>query len=184
MLAIDTEIPQKLRQRFKKAYSATWPLVPDADTFYAVIKQVYFNNRLRTSAGRALQEKYCDAYWYIELNPKYYNAYGLERIVGTYLHELANVAAWLFYGEPGHSKNFKRFCEPFGGTINIGQGSRSPAANLTNKYLEATPKWRYTCPVCGQSCTRVRLIPAKKIQQAHCVKCQTPVKRFILKQLR
>lgn len=184
MLTIDTEIPQKLRQRFKKDYSAICSLVPESETFYAVIKHVYFNNRLRTSAGRALQERYCDGYWYIELNPNYYQAYGLERIIGTYLHELAHVAAWVFYGELGHSENFKHLCEEFGGTMNIGQGSRSPAANVTNKYLEATPKWRYTCPVCGQFFTRVRRITAKKIKQAYCVTCQTPAKKFWLHQLR
>ena len=184
MLAIDTAIPKAIRRRFKKEYTGVCPLTPDPDTFYAVTKHVYFNNRLRTSAGRALQDKYYREWWSIELNPKYYHAYGLERVVGTYLHELAHVAAWVFYGEPGHTKNFKRICEEFGGTMNVGQGRQSPAANVTNDYLEITPKWRYRCPVCGQSFTRARRIPAKKINHAHCVNCQTSAKKFLLYQLR
>ena len=151
MLAVDTAIPKDLRQRLKREYSIICPLTPDSETFYSTIKHVYFNNRLRTSAGRAVQERYSQVWWYVELNPKYYQAYGLERIVGTYLHELAHVAAWVFYGEPGHTKKFKRFCELFGGTMNQGQGRNSPPVNITHEYLETPPKWRYTCPVCGQS---------------------------------
>lgn len=184
MLAIDTDIPKKIRQRFKKEYSAIWSLVPDSNKFYAVMKHVYFNNRLRTSAGRALQDGYWHDYWYIELNPKYYQTYGLERVIGTYRHELAHVASWVFYREPGHSKNFKRLCERFGGTMNPSQGNSSPSDNVTNKFLETTPKWRYTCPGCGQSFTRRQRISVKKIKQAYCVTCLTSAKKFGLEQLR
>lgn len=184
VLVIDNAIPQRVRQRLKKEYTAICPLTPDWDAFYSIIKHVSFNNRLRTSAGRAVRERCCREHWHIELNPKYYQAYGLERVVGTYLHELAHVAAHVFYGDLGHSKNFKRLCDEFGGTMNPGQGSRSPAANVTSDFLEILPKWRYSCPGCGQSFIRIRRISARKIQQAYCVKCQTPARMFLFKQLR
>lgn len=108
MITFDKSISKAIRQRLQKEYTAIYPLTPDPKSFYSVIKHVYFSNRLRTSAGRAIQKKQRPNQWIIELNPKYYHSYGLERIVGTYLHELAHVAAWVFYGEHGHSKNFNR----------------------------------------------------------------------------
>ena len=183
MITINTTISKAIRQRLQKEYSAICPLTPHPDSFYAVTKHVYFNNRLRTSAGRAIKEKHRQDYWYIELNPKYYQAYGLERVVGTYRHELAHVGTWLFYGELGHSNNFKRICAQFGGTMNPNQARQSHTAHVTNKYLEATPKWRYICPGCGQTFTRVRRIPVKRMKQSCCVKCQTPAKKFSLHQL-
>ena len=184
MLTIDTHMPKKIRKRLKEEYSTICSRVPDSKKFYAVIKHVHCNNRLRTSAGRAVQKKYSLDYWYIELNPKYYQAYGLKRVIGTYRHELAHVAAWVFYGEPGHTNNFKRLCELFGGTMNPSQGKHSTQAYVTNEFLETTPKWRYTCPGCGVSFPRKQRVSAKKIKHAYCVKCHTPARKFRLEQLR
>lgn len=184
MLAIDTEIFPGIRQRLKEEYSAICSLVPDSEAFYAVIKHVCFNNRLRTSAGRAVQEKLNRNYWHIELNPKYYRVYGLERVIGTYRHELAHVAAWVFYRDPGHTRNFKSLCELFGGTMNPGQARHGASANGTTKYLSTTPKWRYTCPSCGLTFTRQRRVSHKRIKQGRCARCQAPAAKLLMEQLR
>ncbi len=184
MLTIDTGISQGIRRRLREEYAAICSLVSDSDAFYAAIKHVCFNNRLRTSAGRAIQDKPSQSCWCIELNPKYYRVYGLERVMGTYRHELAHVAAWVFYREAGHTKNFKRLCALFGGTMNPGQAGHCASATSTTKYLTSTPKWRYTCPSCGLTFTRQRRVSPGKIKQACCARCHTPASKLRMEQLR
>lgn len=184
MIIVDSGIPHEIRQRLEQEYAAIRSLVPDSKAFDSATKQVSFNNRLRTSAGRAIQDKTNRRCWRIELNPKYYATYGLERVIGTYRHELAHVAAWVFCREAGHGRNFKRFCELFGGTMNPGQAGKRTSANATTKYLTATPKWRYTCPSCGLTFTRKRRLPDKTVKRAYCVQCHTPARKLRREQLR
>lgn len=184
MLTVDKGIPYEIRQRLEQEYAAIHSLVPDSKAFDYARKHVCFNNRLRTSAGRAVQNRMNRNCWRIELNPKYYATYGLERVIGTYRHELAHVAAWIFYGEPGHTTNFKRFCKLFGGTMNPGQAGKRASANATTEYLTTTPKWRYTCPSCGLTFTRKRQLPQKTIGRAWCVQCRTPARKLRMEQLR
>jgi len=184
VLTVDTGIPGEIRQRLEAEYAAIRSLVPSSDTFDAAAKHVCFNSRLRTSAGRAIQERKNRNCWRIELNPKYYWIYGLERVIGTYRHELAHVAAWVFCREAGHSANFKRFCEIFGGTMNPGQAKSRAFASATTQYLTTTPKWRYTCPSCGLTFTRKRRMSPKWIKRACCAQCHAPAQRFRLEQLR
>jgi predicted SprT family Zn-dependent metalloprotease len=184
VLAIDIGIPHAIGQRLKEEYAAISSLVPDSKAFCAVTKHVGFNNRLRTSAGRAVQDKQNRYHWHIELNPKYYRVFGLERMIGTYRHELAHVAAWVSYREPGHTRNFKRLCELFGGTMNPGQAGHGASPNATTEYLTTSPKWRYICPSCGLTFSRQRRLSPNMIRQACCAKCHTSARKMQLEQLR
>jgi len=184
VLTVDFGMPQEIRQRLEDEYAAIRSLVSDCKAFDSARKHVCFNNRLRTSAGRAIQERNDRSCWRIELNPKYYATYGLERVIGTYRHELAHVAAWIFYREPGHTRNFKRLCELFGGTMNPGQAGKRASASATTEYLTTTPKWRYTCPSCGLTFTRKRRLPRNTLKRACCVQCHTPARKLRREQLR
>lgn len=184
MLTVDSGIPHEIRQRLEDEYAAIRSLVPNSKAFDSARKHACFNNRLRTSAGRAVQDRNNRSFWRIELNPKYYATYGLERVIGTYRHELAHVAAWVFCREPGHTKNFKRFCELFGGTMNPDQAGNRASANATTEYLTTTPKWRYICPSCGLTFTRKRRLSQNTVKRAYCVQCLTPARKLRREQLR
>lgn len=146
--------------------------------------EVSWNNRLKTSAGRARQVAWIENCWNIELNPKYYRDFGAQRTLGTFRHELAHIADWLETGYTGHGRNFKRLCTAFGGTMNEKLAADTAGAKSSTEYIQTSAKWQYTCAGCGVSFTTKRRLGKNKEQHGRCKNCGTSIRRWSLKQLR
>lgn len=111
----------------------------------------YFNNRLRTTAGR-----YFINQGNIELNPKYYEKYGLEGLISTIKHELAH------YHLHHMGLPYKHRDKEFIALVKI-----------VNAPMHAKPmrqyKYVYTCATCGVSFHRMKKINTNKYR---CGKCR------------
>ena len=184
MLLFSTKIPHRIRgavkesliAAYKDCIASEWALgEPDIE--------VRWNRRLKTTAGRVRRETEDGLSWTIELNPKYFEEWGEERILGTFRHELAHIADYLDTGRIGHGKSFRRYCRAFQGTMNT-KLARDHQECATTAYLRTPEKWQYTCPDCGANFQRKRRVTGRLAAHGVCNRCYTPFKEFLVKQLR
>jgi len=134
------------------------------------------NRRLKTTAGRFHPHGMT-----IEMNPKYYREFGIDRFIGTIRHEMAHFIQYIARGYTGHNREFKRICADLGGTMNQKMAADTCPDNGTTAYLKSDDKWHYRCP-CGQIefKTKRRI----KLNNRICRFCRTSVRDFHIKQLR
>lgn len=143
---------------------------------------VTYNARLKTTAGRVGWKPGIQA-WRIELNPKYHKEFGLERMMGTFRHELAHIADWVQYKNRGHSNTFKRLCCLFEGTMNT-QFARGEHADAgTDQYLQAPERLKYSCPKCSFETHRKKRLTKKMASKGVCPYCRTPASKFTVEHL-
>ncbi|WP_243292543.1 SprT family protein [Bacillus sp. FJAT-47783] len=115
----------------------------------------YFNNRLRTTGGRYLLQSH-----HIEINPKYYEAFGFEELEGIIKHELCHYHLHIEgKGYQHRDRDFKsllqkvnapRFCSPI------------PKNKATRK------RYVYGCKQCSQQFVRYKRMDTKRYV---CGKC-------------
>ena len=186
MLQFKGKIPPDHQEAMELAYEEACNKIRDrfgnSTAFQQTDIQVSYNNRLRTTAGKVGWKPGLQA-WRLELNPKYGHEFGFERMVGTFRHELAHVAAWIYYKDHGHTKNFKRLCTLFGGTMNRQFAKREFADAATDQYLRTSPKLKYICPGCGCTINRKRKLSKRTESLGYCKVCRTPVRQFEVKNL-
>lgn len=119
---------------------------------------VVWNNRMRTTAGRA--------FWpeaKIELNPKLRDI-DESQVEQTLLHELAHLVAYARSGRrriAPHGMEWRQACADLG----IGGERATHSLPLPGRTMER--KWRYSCPACGEGFDRVR----KMKRYAGCYSC-------------
>jgi len=87
--------------RIRSVYPQLSPIVPT----------VKLNNRLKTTAGRAF---YDCAPQYIDLSLELFWEYTEQFVMDTIPHELAHLAAWTIYQDPGHGTGWKTVLERVG----------------------------------------------------------------------
>lgn len=120
------------------------------------VHQAFFNSRLRTTGGRFhLRDRH------IDINPKMYQAYGMDTLVGIIKHELCHYHLYNA-GLPSQHKDheFKMLLKQVGGL------RYAPA--LTNKSRHRTIHV-YECSKCHTVYQRVRKIDTKRYV---CGKCR------------
>ena len=119
---------------------------------------VVWNNRMRTTAGRA--------FWpesKIEMNPKL-RAIGEAQVEQTLLHELAHIVAYARCGRrriAPHGVEWRQAC------ADLGIAGESVTHNLPLPGRRQAKRWRYSCSSCGEGFDRVR----KMKQLAACYHC-------------
>lgn len=126
----------------------------------AATVQVYWNSRMRSTAGRA----YCRDNR-IELNPQLQNV-AAEQIELTLRHELAHLLA--------HARSRPRVIKPHGvewrlACADLGIPHATVTHRLPLKRRTMTRKWRYVCSRCQSTIMRVRPLP-KFSACRHCCK--------------
>lgn len=180
MLRIKGKIPAEVKKRFQQSYKDCCAKQSELINIPIVVK---FNSRLKVSAGRASKEA-TDKHHIIEINPKYYDQFGIDRIDGTFRHEIAHVVCYELYKDRYHSMQFKKLCVVFDGTMNKQMAGDKFTNNGTNDYIKSSYKWHYECPDCNNSFRRKRKISDKKIWSCVCTKCKCPAFKFIIRKLR
>lgn len=122
-----------------------------------------FNNRLRTTAGRAFLETNT-----VELNP----SLDFEFLMADTLpHEYGHLVAFSFFGERGHGPEWRRACKNLGMTEVTRCHSQDVSAKRTIQR-----RWEYTCQCANPH--HVATVTHNKIQAgAHrrCTVCDTRV---------
>ena len=120
--------------------------------------RVVWNPRMRTTAGRA--------FWpdgKIEINPKL-KELAPDEVRRTMLHELAHLVAYERAGRRrimAHGSEWQQAC------ADLGIPGERATHSLPLPGRQMRRKWRYTCPVCGESFDRVRRIK----RYAGCYSC-------------
>jgi SprT-like protein len=121
-----------------------------------------FNPRLRTTGGRYLLRSHN-----IEINPKQYEHFGMDALVGIIKHELCHYHLHLQKKGYRHiDKDFQELLNKVGGT----------------KYCDAIPELRrtsktlhvYTCTACDTVFNRKRAIDTNKYV---CGKCKGKIRK-------
>lgn len=125
------------------------------------LHQAVFNKRLRTTGGRYLLQSHN-----IEVNPKYFEQFGLNEVIAIIKHELCHYHLHLAgKGYKHGDKDFKallkqtnspRYCQPLTHTTKV------PSFN-----------YHYSCTDCGQLYPRKRKINTAKYR---CSKCSGEIK--------
>ncbi len=105
---------------------------------------IYWNRRMRTTAGRALLQTY-----EVQMNPKIAQ-FGAAEVWQTVLHELAHLVAWHRYQHRGHGTPWKAAC------AELGIPNESVTHDLPLQRRTQRKNWRYKCPHCGLSFDRAR----------------------------
>lgn len=144
-----------------------------------------WNNRLRTSAGkcriayRELKQDgphaLLDLVIQIELNPKYLEEFGLERVQKTARHELAHAVDIMLNSRgTSHGQHWKKICKVLGGSMNPSQASTA-GATACREYIRSEAKHCYTCPTCGREHWRAKRMSRVLMSKGYCRRCGTPV---------
>ncbi|APX72116.1 SprT family protein [Companilactobacillus allii] len=124
------------------------------------VHKAFFNNRLRTTGGRFhLKDRH------IDINPKVYQQYGTEELVGVIKHELCHYHLYNAGMPSQHkSREFKVLLKQVG-------GSRfAPPLNNSNKHKTLHI---YECSNCHTVYQRVRKIDTRRFV---CGKCRGKLK--------
>jgi SprT-like protein len=124
--------------------------------------QARFNDRLRTTGGRYLLRSHD-----IEINPKQFEVFGKEALVGIIKHELCHYHLHL------EGKGYKHRDQAFKELLKKVRGAR---------YCEILPgakrkeeiKYHYMCEKCGHTYSRKRRIDTKRYV---CGKCRGKLKQ-------
>lgn len=121
------------------------------------LHKAYFNHRLRTTGGRYMLKSHN-----IEINPKQYEEYGLDTLIGIIKHELCHYHLHLENkGFKHRDREFKELLQKVGGL----RYCKVP----TGMRRKETIKYRYQCKQCKQIYLRKRKMNLKKYV---CGKCQ------------
>ncbi|WP_125566086.1 SprT family protein [Companilactobacillus insicii] len=124
------------------------------------VHSAVFNSRLRTTGGRFhLNDRH------IDINPKIYQVYGMDRLVGVIKHELCHYHLYNA-GMPSQHKNqeFKLLLKQVGGL------RYAPPLNNANKHKRIH---MYECVKCHTIYQRVRKINTSRYV---CGKCHGKLK--------
>lgn len=114
------------------------------------LHQAYFNHRLKTTAGRYLLHSHN-----IEINPKQYEEYEREILIGIIKHELCHYHLHL------ENKGYKHRDRDFKELLKKVNGLRYCEPPKETRRKE-TIKYRYQCKQCEQIYLRKRKIDVKK----------------------
>lgn len=168
-------------QRLQQEIEGVSRLEPDF--IYTHTIEIRWNKRLRSAAGqcKATTTRGCP-YYEIDLNPKYYQEFGLERTIGTLMHEIAHAIDHAKNGTLGHSRWWKYYCQRLGGTMNPRLARDTPSCR-SDEYIQTPDKWEYKCP-CGAIVRTKRRIGKKKEARGYCMKCKTHISKFTIRRLR
>jgi len=123
--------------------------------------RVYWNGRMRSTAGRALWPE-----GVIELNPSLVEIAG-EEVERTLRHELAHLVAYERNKRRRirpHGPEWRRACEELG-IAGETAGHRLPLPGRTMQR-----QWRYICPGCWEAIERVRRMRGRAACHACCRK--------------
>lgn len=124
------------------------------------IHEAFFNNRLRTTGGRFhLKDRH------IDINPKIYQAYGMDTLIGVIKHELCHYHLYNS-GMPSQHKDheFKALLSQVGGL------RFAPTLNNSNQHKILRV---YECTNCHTVYRRVRKINTRRYV---CGKCRGKLK--------
>lgn len=122
--------------------------------------RAYFNARLKTTGGRYVLRTHN-----IELNPKHYEKYGIEELIGIIKHELCHYHLHLTGGGYKHrDSDFKRLLAQVGGS----RYCQSVAAPKKETY-----RYELVCMDCGTRYLRRRRMNTNKYV---CGKCRGHLK--------
>jgi len=135
------------------------------------------NSRLKTTAGRF----FVTGTPVIQMNPKYYREFGIDRFIGTVRHEMAHFIQYLARGYTGHNREFKQICADLGGTMNQKMAADTCPDNGTKAYLKSDDKWEYKCWKCDLTIRTKRRL---KMNNRACGRCGTPIRQFATKKLK
>jgi SprT-like protein len=126
--------------------------------------RAYFNPRLRTTGGRYVLRTHN-----IEINPKHYEAYGMEELVGIIKHELCHYHLHLSgRGYKHKDADFKQLLKQVGGS----RYCQSVAPRKRQEY-----RYELMCQSCGMRYLRKRRMNTRKYV---CGKCKG---RLLLREL-
>lgn len=121
------------------------------------LHRAYFNHRLKTTGGRYLLHSHN-----IEINPKQYEEFGFETLIGIIKHELCHYHLHLENkGYKHRDHDFKELLKKVGGL----RYCKTP----NGMRRQETIKYRYQCKKCEQIYLRKRKIDVKKYV---CGKCR------------
>jgi len=121
----------------------------------AKVVRIYWNPRMRSTAGRALLKESI-----VEMNP-HLMRFGQKEVVRTILHEIAHLVAWERYRHRGHGKEWQYVC------VQLGIPGEKATHTLDLPRRTQRKQWRYKCPRCQLEFDRVRRAKA----QSACAKC-------------
>ncbi len=147
-----------------------------------------WNKRLKTTAGtcrvtyRNFEQdgprKWLDLVLQIELNPKYQEEFGLERVQKTARHELAHAADLMLNAKKGnHGPRWKKICNLLGGSMNPSQANVA-GVTACRDYIRTERKHCYVCPTCGKEHWRAKRMSRDLMAKGFCKSCGTPVFRM------
>ena len=108
--------------------------------------QVYWNPRMRSTAGRAKLDTLT-----VEINPLLIE-HGEQEVYTTVLHELAHLLAWQRYKHKGHGLEWRLAC------AELGIPNEAVTHTLPLPSRRQKKNWRYKCPHCKEQFDRVRRI--------------------------
>lgn len=120
------------------------------------LHEARFNKRLRTTGGRYMLRSHN-----IEINPKQYEVYGLEALIGIIKHELCHYHLHL------QNKGYKHRDQDFKDLLKKVGGSRY-CKMIEGTRKEEAIKYSYRCKECHQLYLRKRRID---LQRYACGKC-------------
>jgi len=129
------------------------------------LHQAYFNHRLKTTGGRYLLHSHN-----IEINPKQYEEFGRDILIGIIKHELCHYHLHLENkGYRHRDRDFKMLLKKVGGLryCKIPKGMKR----------KVPIKYRYQCKQCEQIYLRKRKIDVKKYV---CGKCHGELLETVL----
>lgn len=119
-----------------------------------------FNQRLRTTAGRYLLKSH-----YIEINPQYYQLYGMDELINVVKHELCHYHLHI------HGKGYMHKDKDFKQLLKRVNGTRF--SKQIKERRELPLRYEFVCKKCGQIYFRKRKIDYKKYR---CGKCKGKLK--------
>lgn len=129
------------------------------------LHKAYFNHRLKTTGGRYLLHSHN-----IEINPKQYEEFGREILIGIIKHELCHYHLHLENkGYKHRDRDFKELLEKVNGL----RYCKTPRGTRRKETI----KYRYQCKQCEQIYLRKRKIDVKKYV---CGKCRGELLESIL----
>lgn len=141
----------------------------DQDTLQALVEQISiesfqipfkhsarFNPRLKTTGGRYLTKSHD-----IELNPKHYQQFGMDELIGIIKHELCHYHLHL------QGKGYHHRDRDFKELMNLVGAPRFCQSVVPVKRPEP-PKHFYRCMNCGQRYARKRRVNTSKYRCGFC----------------
>lgn len=187
---ISDQIPVRVGEDFKEKLEVVASMLEARarrDQLPCIYVKLVWNHRLRTSAGRlrSVPPKHAaNPQWgmTIELNKKYLDEFGVERVKWTVRHELAHLIERIIHGKGGHSKSWRSACRQLGGSMAHNHAGQE--ANVSRDAYITTPRRHcYICPGCGTTFYRAKKAGPKTLNHRACGRCKTPANQMSYKYL-